>query len=69
MSMSNVALCTISEYVGRTIADIPHLITKTARYKKIYSNVFRIDYFRKYMFEIVYALYCANSKCGVFQVT
>jgi len=65
MSMSNVALCTISEYVGRTIADIPHLITKSARYKKIYSNVFRIDYFRKYMFEIVYALYCANSKCGV----
>lgn len=65
MSMSNVALCVVGEYVGRTIADVPYLMGKSTRYAKIFQNVFRMPYFSKYMFEIVYALYCMNSKCGI----
>jgi len=65
MSMSNVALCVIGEYVGRTIADVPYLMGKSPRYAKVFQNVFRMPYFSKYMFEIIYALYCMNSKCGI----
>lgn len=65
LSMSNVALCIISEYIGRTIADIPHLISQSFR-SNIFSNTFSsISYFRKYMFDIIYSLFCMNSKCGI----
>ena len=67
MTISNVALCVVSEFIGRTIADIPHLIKRT-NYSVIFSRIFsNIAYFRKYMFEIVYSLFCMNSKCGVIQ--
>lgn len=64
LTSSNVALCVVNEFIGRTIADIPHLIQSS--YSKLFSNVFSNGaYFRKYMFEIVYGLFCMNSKCGV----
>ena len=64
--MSNVALCIVSEYIGRTVADIPHLMINSSFYNKVFTNVFsNIGHFRKYMFEIIYSLYCMNSKCGV----
>lgn len=66
LTLSNTSLCVISEYIGRTIADIPHLISNQTIYSKIFSNIFaNISYFRKYMFDIVYSLYCMNSKCGI----
>ncbi len=65
LTASNVALCVINEFIGRTIADIPHLI-QSSSYSKIFSNIFANgEYFRRYMFEIIYGLFCMNSKCGV----
>lgn len=61
--MSNISLCYISEYSGKTIYDY---YTKIKDPKKIHKNIGNIfeDFgmFKKYMFEIIYSLYCLNLR-------
>ena len=66
--MSEVSLGLISEYVGRTIADVINLSHNSPTYHGYLGNPFSdggIDYFSKYMFEFCYNLYCLNTKLGV----
>jgi hypothetical protein len=65
--MSNVALCVISEYVGRTLMDVMHI--STGQY---YNNLIGRPFtqqgypmFAKYMFDLCYNLYSMNSLLGV----
>lgn len=66
--MSNVTLCIISEYVGRTIWDVI-LSSKTSNYyNKLIGEPFSLagyPIFTKYMFELCYNLYCMNSIAGI----
>lgn len=59
--LSDYAVCVVSEYVGRTLADLPNLIDST-RAKEAFGDIFRSkDMFHRYVFDIIYALYCCNS--------
>lgn len=51
----NSAVCIISEYVGFRYADVPYLPVS-------YQNIYDPDKFSKCMFELLYALYCMNSR-------
>jgi hypothetical protein len=61
--MSNIALCYISEYSGKTLFDY---LNKSIDPKFISPNIGNLykDYniFSKYIFEIIYSLYCLNLK-------
>jgi hypothetical protein len=66
--MSNVALCLMTEYVGRTLMDVLS-ISKTSTY---YNNLIGYPFsqkgfpiFSKYIFEICYNLLVMNQKLGV----
>lgn len=66
--MSNVALCILSEYVGRTIWDVVLLSKSSAYYDKLIGHPFTLNgypLFAKYMFELCYNLYCMNSISGL----
>lgn len=66
--MSNVALCIISEYVGRTIMDAILLAKSSPYYNKLIGSPFTLDgypFFAKYMFDLCYNLYCMNSISGI----
>lgn len=61
--MSNISLCYISEYSGKTIYDY---YTKIKDPKKIHKNIGNLfedfELFQKYLFEIIYSLYCLNLR-------
>ena len=64
---ADVILCTITEHVGRTLADTPALMlheTYQITYGPIYKN---FSIFSKLMFEYTYGLYCLNIKLGIIQ--
>jgi hypothetical protein len=66
--MSNVALCMLSEYVGRTIWDVILLSKASQYYDKLIGHPFTLSgypIFAKYMFELCYNLYCMNSISGI----
>ena len=66
--MSNVALCFITEYVGRTLMDIIIICNKSQYYNNLIGNPFvesSHKIFNKYMFDICYNLYCMNSLSGL----
>jgi hypothetical protein len=66
--MSNVSLNVISEYLGKTIYDSIFFTKKSDYYRKLVSHPFSKKshpYFRKYMFELCYNLYCMNAKFGI----
>ena len=66
--MSNVALCMISEYVGRTLWDVLLISKSSSEYYKDIGMPFSscgFSIFSKYMFEICYNLYCMNSIAGI----
>lgn len=58
--MSDYAVCYVSEYVGRTMADMP-ILTNHSFYK-IFIGQFFVDYalYKRYMFDILYALLSIN---------
>ena len=60
--MSNVSLCYISEYSGKTFYD--YLIKLSEGNEKEYIGNIYTDYniFSKYLFEVIYSLYCLNLK-------
>jgi len=64
--MSEMALCITSEYVGRTFYDAMSISLVNEKYAKELGNMFvNYDVWAKYIFELVYTLYCLNSKKGV----
>ena len=66
--MSNVALCIITEYVGRTIMDVVKLCTTSKYFDDLLGNPFTLKglpFFKKYMFDLCYNLYCLNYRSGI----
>jgi hypothetical protein len=63
--LTDLAICVTSEYVGRTLRDIPSIIA----YKEYGAGLDLVftDYeiFSKHMFEFVYAFYTMNAKTGI----
>ena len=63
--VTDLALCMTSEYVGRTLRDIPALV----KYKEHLPGLDKVftDYniFSKHMFEFVYGFYCMNTRAGI----
>jgi hypothetical protein len=66
--MSNVALCFMTEYVGRTMMDVITLCKSSTFYNKLIGSPFSFNgsvYFKKYMFDMCYNLYCMNYRAGI----
>lgn len=65
--MSNVALCIISEYVGKTFLDATVICGRSAYYRDQLGDPFGggYDIFCRYMFELLYNLYCMNRYMGL----
>jgi len=62
--LTDLAVCMTSEYVGRTLLDIPNLLVRDElplAYKFLFSDY---DVFAKHIFEFIYSLYCMNEKIG-----
>lgn len=63
MLMSNISLCYFSEYSGKTIYDYYNKIIDNKKINNKIGNLFEdYDIFEKYIFEIVYSLYCLNLR-------
>lgn len=61
--MSNISLCYISEYSGKTIYDYYTKIKDPNKIHKNIGNLFEdFGMFQKYIFEIIYSLYCLNLR-------
>ncbi len=66
IKLTDLAVCMTSEYVGRTLRDIPGLISQHESTSSDLSKVFTdTDIFMKHMFEYVYSFYCMNCKIGI----
>jgi hypothetical protein len=66
--MSEVTLAFATEHIGRTVADVLVLLTASKTFSRMLGDPLRdagYDHFAKYMFDICYSLYCANSKLGL----
>jgi hypothetical protein len=61
--MSNVSICYLSEYTGKTIYDYFNKIIDKNNINNNIGNLYEdYDIFKKYIFEIIYSLYCLNLK-------
>lgn len=61
--MSNVSLCYLSEYSGRTVFDYFNKIKNKEQVHRSIGDLYSdFGMFQKYMFEIIYSLYCLNLK-------
>jgi hypothetical protein len=61
--MSNVSICNLSEYSGRTVFDYFNKIKDKEQVHKSIGDLYSdFEMFQKYMFEIIYGLYCLNLK-------
>lgn len=71
IKLTNLAVCMTSEYVGRTLRDMPSIIKaedKTvirAWLPDLHAVFDDIHIFTKHMFEYIYAFYCMNTKLGI----
>lgn len=62
MLMSNVSLCFFSEYSGRTIFYHLNLLLNKKVHPLIGNLFTNFDLLNKYIFDIIYSLYCLNLK-------
>ncbi len=63
--MSNVSLCLITEFLGKTLYDAIFFTKQSTYYKKLVPTIFSPEnhsHFKKYMFQLCYNLCCLNSK-------
>jgi hypothetical protein len=63
--LTDLAVCLTAEHVGRTLRDIPALISSgelASGTELVFTDT---EMFHTHMFEFVYAFYCMNSKAGV----
>jgi hypothetical protein len=65
MIISSNALCILSEYVSRTMADQPRLIQIPELVGITRDFLHQPEWYHKYWFEYLYGLYMLNSKLGV----
>lgn len=66
ISVTNAALAVHSEYVGRTLRDIPAIVSGGLE-QKLYNNIKMYtdpDIFAGYLFELTYGLYALNTIVG-----
>jgi hypothetical protein len=63
--LTELAVCMTSEYVGRTLRDLPILIANKEHLPGLDLSFTDTHIFTKHMFEYVYAFYCMNSKIGM----
>jgi hypothetical protein len=63
--LTDLAICITSEYVGRTIRDIPNLVANKDFLPGLDLVFTDYEIFTKHMFEFVYAFYCMNTKIGI----
>jgi hypothetical protein len=65
--LSNLAICVHSEYVNKTIKDIPGLIQQKQILDPTYEHkgLFSKKFYKKHMFEFIYSLYCMNTKLRI----
>lgn len=63
--LTNLALCVTSEYVGRTLRDIPALIVNKEHQPGLELAFTDYGIFTRHMFEFVYSFYCMNTKIGI----
>lgn len=64
INLTDMSICVLSENVGRTIRDIPSIISNNPDH--IYSKIFSsYECFNKHVFEYIYSFYCMNSKTGI----
>jgi hypothetical protein len=63
--ISDITLAIVCESTGSTI-NSTLMFHKSSEYMKRNKDLFaQTTYFMKYLFEIIYTLYCMNTKCGV----
>ena len=63
--LTDLAICLTTEYVGRTLRDIPNLILRKEDFSDYEQAFLNLDLFNKHMFEFLYAIYCLNTKIGI----
>lgn len=64
--MSEIAIVFISEYTGRTFYDALNLTISNENYRENTGNMYEnYDIWSKYIFELIYTLYCLNSLEGI----
>lgn len=63
--LTDLAACVQSEYVGRTLRDIPSLIALNEHLPGLERVFTDPDIFTRHMFEYVYSFYCMNTKIGI----
>lgn len=64
--LADMILCSLTEHVGRTLADIPKLLMIDDYSKVYYGPLFKsFPLFAKYIFDDVYSLFCLNTKLGI----
>lgn len=65
IKLSNLAVCLTSEYVGRTLYDIPALTHKSTEVDNPGKFFTDDKIFMKQMFEYIYAIYSMNTKINL----
>jgi hypothetical protein len=63
--LTDLAVCVMSEYVGRTLRDIPALIIHKEALPGLELSFTDPGIFTKHMFEFIYAFYTMNTKIGI----
>lgn len=66
IKLTDLAVCMTTEYVGRTLRDIPALIVSKDRTPGLEQSFTDAGIFNKHMFEFIYSFYCMNSISGVY---
>jgi hypothetical protein len=64
LNLSQVSLCLMSEYVGRTFLDAYHL-SKTASIEGTNYIFKEVALLEKFIFELIYAFHCMNTRVGI----
>lgn len=67
LSISENAICLISEDVGRTFMNHFWIRNNIWGYYRVGDMFGNLDLFKKYIFEWIYTLLCINENIGVFQ--
>ncbi len=65
IKLTDLAVCMTSEYVGRTLRDLPALIAHKEHGPGLDLSFTNTGIFTKHMFEYIYAFYCMNTKIGI----
>lgn len=63
--LTDLSVCVTSEYVGRTLRDIPNIIANDKHLHGMDLIFSDYEMFCKHMFEYIYAFYCMNSRLWV----